>query len=139
MPEPDPHNELPRSEGEDDEDMGFEIAFYEGILERNPNSVDVLMALGNNYTRSGLYEKGLAIDRRLCGLRANDPGVHYNLACSYALLGDVDRAIETLGRAVVLGYRDFAHLQRDPDLEVVRGDPRYLALLERLLRQELRS
>ena len=51
------------------EDLDFEIAFYEGIAKKLPNSVDLLMALGNNYTRRGRHEDGLAIDKQLCRLR----------------------------------------------------------------------
>ena len=121
------------------EDLAFEIAFYERILKRLPDSVDVLMALGDNYTRCGLIEKGLTVDESLCRLRATDPIVHYNLACSYSLLGRTDEAIQTLEQAVTLGYHDFAHLQRDPDLDGIRRDPRYLALVDRVLRQHLTS
>ncbi len=78
----------------EEEDLDFEIEFYEAVLQRAPNSVDVLMALSNNYTRRGFFEQGLGIDRRLCKLRANDPIVHYNLACSYSLLGRNGEALE---------------------------------------------
>jgi len=138
---PVPEDELPPDSdgGDADEDIEFEIAFYERILEQVPESVDVLMALGNDYTRRGLVAEGLAVDERLCQIRAGDPIVRYNLACSYSLLGKVDQAIETLAKAIKLGYRDFGHMQRDRDLEGIRQDPRYLALLEDVLRQRLTS
>ena len=118
------------------EDIEFEISFYEAILDRLPDSIDVLMALGNDYTRSGLYEKGLAVDRRLCELRARDPIIHYNLACSFALLGQAEEALKALEQAIEFGYHDFDYLQRDPDLESLRGDPRYAALVARASREE---
>jgi tetratricopeptide (TPR) repeat protein len=121
------------------EDLDFEIAFYEGIVERLPDSIDVLMALGNDYTRSGCFEKGLHVDERLCELRTRDPIVHYNLACSYSLLGHAVKAVEALQKAIAYGYRDFVHLQRDPDLEPIRKDPAYLALVKRVRQHELRS
>ena len=121
------------------EDLDFEIGFYEQILERLPNSVDVLMALGNDYTRQGLVEKGLSVDERLCQLRQTDPIIHYNLACSCSLLGQLDKAIAALNQALEFGYHDIDFMQRDPDLENVRQDPRYLALLEGALRRQLTS
>jgi tetratricopeptide (TPR) repeat protein len=126
-------------ESGEDEDLDFEIAFFEEILTRLPDSIDVLMALGNNYTRRGLFEKGLGIDERLCKLRVRDPIVHYNLACSYALIGQADKALATLQLAIDYGYHDFAYLQRDPDLEGIRRDPRFLALLGRVMGNEFRS
>ena len=127
----------PEAEPEEAEDLDFEIEFYERVIERSPDCVDVLMALGDDYTKAGRYREGLEIDLKLAKLRANDPIVHYNLACSHSLLGQIDEALEALRRAIDLGYRDFAHMQRDPDLENLRRDPRYLALLEEALKKTL--
>lgn len=139
MAAPEPFSTPAYGESGDDEDLDFEITFFEAILTRLPDSIDVLMALGNNYTRRGLLEKGLFVDQCLCKLRIGDPIVHYNLACSYALIGQVDKAIDTLELAIEYGYRDFTYLQRDPDLEGIRHDPRYLALLSRIQGKEYRS
>ncbi len=125
--------------GEREEDLDFEIAFYEGLLEQVPDSIDVLMALGNDYTQQGFFEKGLGVDQRLCQLRGRDPIVHYNLACSFSLLGRVDEAIEALERAVGFGYGDFGYIQRDPDLANVRSDPRFVSLMEGVLRKRPKS
>jgi tetratricopeptide (TPR) repeat protein len=123
--------------GQGGEDLDFEIGFYERILKRLPDSLDVLMALGNDYTERGLHEKGVKVDERLCDLRPTDPVVHYNLACSYSLVGQVDQAIAMLEHAVTLGYHDCAYLQRDPDLDTIRRDPRYQALVERVTREQM--
>lgn len=107
----------------------FEISFFEGLVKRNPNFVDALIPLAEAYTKKGLYRKGLVIDKRLARLRKYDPVVHYNLACSLALVGEKDEAFLTLGRAVQLGYRDWEHLKRDPDLKSLQDDPRFEALI----------
>lgn len=109
--------------------LEFEIDFYEGILERMPDYIDVLRVMGNNLTLKGLYAQGLQIDKRLVQLRPADPLAHYNLACSYALLKRPDHALKTLRRAVELGYRDFRYMQEDHDLDSVREDPRFQQLL----------
>lgn len=116
-----------KKEGEE-----FTIWFFEGILERNPNYIDCLLYLGNAYTAHGMYEKGLLIDQRLSHLRPNDPLVHYNLACSYALLKKNDAAFEALEKAIVLGYADIYHLERDKDLSHLREDDRYRKLIEKI-------
>lgn len=118
------------------EDLEFEISFFEAILAQVPDSVDVLMALSNNYTRQGHFDKGLATDQRLCQLRDHDPIIHYNLACSYSLLGRLGESLDALQHAVGLGYSDLAFMQEDPDLESIRRDPRYAAFLESLHRQQ---
>jgi tetratricopeptide (TPR) repeat protein len=109
--------------------IDFEMTFYEGILQRRQDYVDVLRVMGNLLTLKGRYADGLTIDKRLVHLRPRDPLAHYNLACSYALLKRPDLSLKTLRRAVELGYRDFRYMREDRDLESVRRDPRFRQLL----------
>lgn len=109
--------------------LDFEIDFYGGILERQPDYIDVLRVIGNNLTLKGRYAQGLHIDKRLVLLRPNDPLAHYNLACSYALMKRPDQAIKTLRQAIELGYRDFRYMRDDHDLDSIRHDPRFRQLL----------
>src|SRR4030042_6335077 len=95
----------------------FEMRFYEGILKERPDCVNVLIPLGDAYTRKGLHQEGLAIDERLVRLRPHDPIVHYNLACSLSLVGKTKEALRLLKKAILLGYDDFAHLDKDADLD----------------------
>ena len=111
----------------------FEITFYEKLLKAYPDFVDVLIPLGNAYTRRGLYEKGLEVDLRLIKLRGEDPLTWYNLACSYSLLNRIDESLDALRRSAALGYRDLSAWQKDPDLSNVRRSPKYPQLLESLV------
>lgn len=112
-------------------DLDFEISFYEGILKRDPNLVDVLIPLGHAYTDGGYYEKGLDIDLRLSRLNPKDPVVFYNLACSYSVLGQITPALGSLEKALSLGYNDFRFLMIDPDMENLRKSPRFEQLLQK--------
>lgn len=114
--------------------LDFEIAFYEGILKRDPNLVDVLVPLGHAYTKGGYREKGLEVDLRLSRLRPKDPIVFYNLACSYSLLRRITPALESLEKSLRLGYSDFRFLMRDPDMTNVRKSPRFEQLLRKYRR-----
>ena len=58
-----------------------------------------------------------------------DADAHYNLACRYASLKQPDLALRTLRTAVELGYRDFRAMVQDRQLDSVRKDPRFRALL----------
>ncbi|MCS6851944.1 MAG: hypothetical protein NZ700_12340 [Gemmataceae bacterium] len=109
--------------------LDFELDFFGGILARYPNYVDVLRVHGNNLTLKGRYAEGLQVDQRLAQLRPNDPLVHYNLACSYALLQRSELALKTLRHAIELGYRDFRYMKEDRDLESIRHDPGFRQLL----------
>lgn len=110
--------------------LDFEIAFYEKLLRAYPDFVDVLIPLGDAYTRRGLHDKGLAIDLRLTQLRGADPLSWYNLACSYSLLGRIDEGVEALRQAFTFGYDDLACLHKDADLANVRRSPKFRQLLE---------
>ena len=46
-----------------EEDLDFEISFYEKLLRKNPDFTNALVALGDAYTRRGRYSEGLAIDK----------------------------------------------------------------------------
>lgn len=104
-------------------DPAFEIAFYENVLKHSPRFIEALVALAELYTKEGLYDKGLALDRRLAELRPEDPVIQYNLACSLSLKGDIPAAFETMKCAVKHGYQDFAHLEKDQDLLNLLSDP----------------
>ena len=113
------------------ENLDFEISFYEDLLKENPDFVDALIALGDAYTKKGRYKEGLEIDKRLVRLKPQEPIIHYNLACSYSLLKMSDVCLQTLERAIHLGYREFGFMEKDPDLNFIRKDPRYRNLLSR--------
>lgn len=113
-------------------DEAFEIDFYERIIRRTPTQIDALRQLGHLYTRTGRIREGLKVDLKLAFLCPRDAIAQYNLACSYALLGDAEKGIACLAEAVRLGYRDAGHLREDPDLAAIRQDPRFAGILEQI-------
>lgn len=112
-----------------DELLDFEISFYEKLLRVYPNFLDVLVPLGDAYTRRGLYEKGLQVDLRLTELRGEEPIMWYNLACSYSLLNRIDDSLSALRRALDMGYHDVDYLLQDPDLTNLRKSQPYRQFL----------
>lgn len=120
-------------------DLDFEISFYEGILKRNPNFVQALFVLGDLYTKKGLYEKGLKIDKKLAHLRPDDEVVYYNLACDYSLLKKPNLSLKALRKALELGFRDFRLIAKDPDLDYVRQDKRFTLLLLEFKKGKIRD
>ncbi len=109
-----------------------EIRFLEGVRKRCPGDDRVLKVLGDLYTRSGEYEKGLEADRSLIRMCPDEPQVWYNLGCSYALVGEKGKAFDALQRAVELGYDDPDWMNSDKDLRSIRNDPRFHSLLQRI-------
>jgi tetratricopeptide (TPR) repeat protein len=109
----------------------FEVGLARASLDSNPRNVRALEMLGQALTRVGKHDEALEADLRLASLRPRDPVAHYNLACSYSNLENLDAAFDALRRAFDLGYRDYRHLLRDPDLENVRRDRRFKSLLDK--------
>ena len=106
-------------------DLDTKIEFIEGLVRREPDYVDALQLLGDHYTQRGRFAEGLKVDERLARLRPGDALVFYNLACSYSLTEQFDRAAVALEHALRFGYRDFNWLAKDPDLRKLRQQPVY--------------
>jgi adenylate cyclase len=62
-------------------------------------------------------------------LSPGDPLMLYNCTCCYSRLGEADRAIDTLRQAIAAGYENFAWLKQDPDVNPLRDNPKFQALL----------
>jgi tetratricopeptide (TPR) repeat protein len=121
------------------EDPEFEIGFFESVLRRNPGYTDVIEILGGLYTRHGRITDGLRMDRRMVRLQPENATAHYNLACSLALCGRKADALRSLRRAVDLGYADLEWMMKDADLEELREQPEFVALLKQLAARALRT
>jgi len=117
-------------------DLDTRIEFMEGIVRRDPDYVDALQLLGDHYTQRGRFSEGLNVDERLARLEPESPLVFYNLACSYSLTGQFDRAAFALEKALNLGYKDFVWLAKDPDLKKFRAQPAYRDLKEKIRRMK---
>jgi tetratricopeptide (TPR) repeat protein len=110
----------------------FLAEFFSREAARHPENLEALAELAHVLTRLGRLREGLAVDEELARLAPENPTVHYNLACSLALLGDPERALGELERAIGLGYDDLPHLLDDPDLAALREDPRFREMVLRL-------
>jgi tetratricopeptide (TPR) repeat protein len=119
-------------------ELDVKIGFMEGIVRRDPNYVDALQLLGDHYTQRGRFSEGLNVDVRLAQLEPQNPVVFYNLACSYSLTDQFDRAGEALEKAIQLGYEDFAWLSKDPDLKKFRKQPAFNDILKKIRWKKVR-
>ncbi len=99
-------------------------------LEMNPHDTRALYFGATQLCIVGEQEKGLEWAERASGQHENEPNVLYNGACFYAMQGDSDRSFELLSRAVELGWGDRAWLETNSDLDALRADHRFVALLK---------
>lgn len=106
------------------------LAFFERAYElRQDDFMKVLLAC----YRARSNEDDAA--RRLLRDVRPAPDLFYNLACTYALLGEADKALQFLRREFEENHvsetsrakqQDWA--REDPDLSSLRGDPRFVAI-----------
>lgn len=57
--------------------------------------------------------------------------VHYNMACAYSQLNDIEQAVTALQAAFENGFDNFSTVKQDPDLDPVKGTPAFEALMEK--------
>ena len=119
-------------------ELEVKISFMEGLVRRDPKYVEALQILGDHYTRRGDYDQSLRVDEQLSRLQPSNPLVFYNLACSYSLNREFDRAAASLEKALSLGYRDFKWLARDPDLRQLRQHPIYSSIKSKIRSMKIR-
>jgi tetratricopeptide (TPR) repeat protein len=113
-------------------DPQFEIEFYEAVHRRCPDYTEIVSLLGGLYTKVGRVADGLKMDRKLVRLDPANATAHYNLACSLALCKKRPAALQSLRKAVSLGYDDVDWMLQDPDLETLKHAPEFQALLGQL-------
>src|SRR5215218_7768042 len=109
--------------------IDFELDFFSAVINRRPEYVEALKALAKNLALSRRHQDGLRVDIQITRLRPTDCLARYNLACSLALNHRRDDALSELRKAVELGYRDFPFMKQDRDLDAIRKDPRFRALM----------
>ncbi|GIT05329.1 MAG: hypothetical protein CM1200mP29_07400 [Verrucomicrobiota bacterium] len=114
------------------QELDVEISFLEGLANRDPEYIEALQLLGDDYTKRGRFAEGLAVDEQLSRLLPEDSMVFYNLACSFSLTDRIDDSITALRKAVQLGYDDTKWMDKDPDLNKIRSDPRFEQIRHKL-------
>ena len=114
-----------------DEQVAFDIEFFDKVLQRNPDHVDSLRQQVELMAGRGNYSRALELDLRLVKLRPADRVAFYNLACSLSMLGQIEEAINALEQSILLGYDDVPHLEIDSDLDPIRCVSKYWDMLEK--------
>ena len=112
-------------------DPARELAYFERAWElRQDEFMRVLRACYR--ARAGRVDEARAILREI----APSPLAHYNMACTYALCGDTDLALDCLRREFEENQvspdgaaKQRAWARQDPDLASLRADPRFVALV----------
>jgi len=98
-------------------------------LELNPEDGRALMMGAQVSAARGNVDQALAWLERVMAIDPEDPAVLYNVACTYAILGKPENAMDCLEQAVPNGFGHKEWLENDSDLDTIREHPRFKALL----------
>jgi adenylate cyclase len=77
--------------------------------------------------------RGFRRIERAIRIMGDDYATLYNAACFFAKAGEPDRALQLLEQTVARGRGSRRWIEQDPDLDALRGDPRFDALVRRIL------
>lgn len=98
-------------------------------IAKNPNQADLRADLALYLAENGNKTDALTGLKAVEQARSKDPGVLYNLAVTYELCGDRDKALDALLAAVKAG-QSLDDVKNDPELVALRADPRYHLKIE---------
>ena len=82
--------------------------------------------------RLGQRDQALERARRASTIDPEDSAVLYNVGCVYALAGSDEEALDHLDKAIQNGFGHRDWLENDSDLDSIRDQPRFQALLRKL-------
>ncbi len=101
------------------------IRLMEERLELNPSDARAANLLAATYASLGETDKAVDYAERSLAIDPDDAMLLYNIACTYTLIGRTDEAIGFIERAVDRGFGHKEWLDHDPDLNALRGNPRF--------------
>ncbi len=95
----------------------------------NPDDLRALQLAATQSAKAGNKDDAHEYLDKTLQLAPSETGVLYNGACTYALIGDADRSLDLLGKALSKGQHLYDWAATDSDLDSLRNDPRFQELL----------
>ena len=108
------------------------VESIEKYLELNPDEARAYSLGANSAMRLGDKDRSKLWCEQAMELAPNDPLVLYNAACNLALLGEGERALDGLERALEAGVAVGEWIKHDPDFESLRSHPRFQTIVKRI-------
>ena len=107
-------------------------------LEKYPNEPLFISFQGLLHARQNQADAAMECVRKALDFPfslAHQHHTYHQLACIYAVLGDIEKAMAWLEKSVDTGFPCWPFFQVDPSLENLRGESRFQRLIEDLKRK----
>jgi len=101
---------------------------YKTLFDNEPDNIEYLVNLANSYFKNGNFEEAKTTIEKLDNLRTNYQfgAIDYGWAQYYNSIGDKDKALEFLLKAVSQGYNFTpSTFQNDPHFKTIKDSPEF--------------
>jgi tetratricopeptide (TPR) repeat protein len=102
---------------------------FASMVAQAPADPIARSGLARALAHQGRYGEAIVQDKLALAADPRLPEVSYNIACSYAALGELEDSLRWLSRAYDGGIRDRNLIEQDPDLDPLRQDHRFAFFL----------
>jgi adenylate cyclase len=103
-------------------------------LELNPHDARACVLHAGTLAKRGDTEGARPWIDQAMSLAPDDDAILYNAGCALSILGEGDKALDALEKAIDAGLAGGDWVPRDPDWERLRDHPRFQTLVARLAR-----
>jgi adenylate cyclase len=98
-------------------------------VEQHPENARAWMLGANAFLELGERDKAMQFAEAALQADPDSEDTNYNGACLYARAGEIEEALDCLERAIK--FDDLEWMDNDSDLDPLRGEPRFQALMAR--------
>ncbi len=108
------------------------ILYFSEAVKAKPENWNARINLGIVLSQMGRKVEAIEQYREVVRNKPDyNPSLYYNIACYYAVEGQLSRGMEWLEKAVSHGYDNWELIRTDPDLQNLRKLPEYRDLISR--------
>ena len=97
-------------------------------IEDSPEKYDCIYYA---YQGLGQYDEAIAAMDSIIARDSTEARNYYDAACLYSRMQDKDNALKYLEKSLHLGYKRFAHIERDYDMDFIRETDEFKALIQK--------
>ena len=106
------------------------LEVYPKYLAQHPEDARSHIYFAIDLATVGRNEEAKKEAEKALQLSPDDPLMYYNAACSYARMKEVKLAVNALKNSIAKGLEDYEWIKRDSDLNNIRNDEEYIALMQ---------